>query len=49
MADRVNEIDKHSRETAVEVRFIKEILIQNLGNLTADTTRKTRRAKKSAA
>jgi len=49
MADRVNEIDKHSRETAVEVRFIKEILIQNLGNLTADTTRKTRRGKKSAA
>ena len=49
LADRVNEIDKHSRETAVEVRFIKEILVQNLGNLTADTTRKPRRAKKSAA
>lgn len=49
LADRVNEIDKHARETAVEVRFIKEILIQNLGNLTADTTRKQRRSKKSAA
>ena len=49
LADRVNEIDKHARETAVEVRFIKEILIQNLGNLTADTSRKQRRGKKSAA
>ena len=49
LADRVNEIDKHARETAVEVRFIKEILIHNLGNLTADTTRKQRRSQKSAA
>lgn len=49
LADRVNEIDKHARETAVEVRFIKEILIQNLGNLTAETNRKSRRGKKSVA
>ena len=49
LADRVNEIDKNSRETAVEVRFIKEILVQNLGNITAETTRKQRRGKKSAA
>ena len=49
LADRVNEIDKHARETAVEVRFIKEILIQNLGNLTAETSRKSRRGKKSVA
>lgn len=49
LADRVNEIDKNARETATEVRFIKEILIQHLGNLTDETTRKQRRGKKSAA
>ena len=49
LADRVNEIDKHSRETAVEVRFIKEILLQHLGSLGSESKTKVRRGKKSAA
>lgn len=49
LADRVNEIDKNSRETAVEVRFIKEILLQHLGSLGSESKTKVRRGKKSAA
>lgn len=49
LADRVNEIDKHSRETAVEVRFIKEILVQNMGNISSPQVTKQRRSKKSVA
>lgn len=49
LADRVNEIDKNSRETAVEVRFIKEILIQNMGGIVAEPSAKQRRSKKSVA
>jgi hypothetical protein len=41
LADRVNEIDKNSRETAVEVRFIKEILVQNMGNISSPQATKT--------
>ena len=49
LADRVNEIDKNSRETAVEVRLIKEILLQHLGALRSDSGQKQRRTKKSVA
>ena len=49
LADRVNEIDKNSRETAVEVRFIKEILVQNMGNISSPQVTKQRRSKKSVA
>jgi hypothetical protein len=49
LADRVNDIDKHSRETAVEVRFIKEILVQNIGNISSAQVTKQRRSKKSVA
>lgn len=49
LADRVNDIDKHSRETAVEVRFIKEILVQNIGNISSPQVTKQRRSKKSVA
>jgi len=49
LADRVNEIDKNSRETAVEVRLIKEILLQHLGALRSDSEQKKRRTKKSVA
>ena len=49
LADRVNDIDKHSRETAVEVRFIKEILVQNIGNISSLQVTKQRRSKKSVA
>ena len=49
LADRVNEIDKHSRETAVEVRFIKEILVQNIGNISSPQVTQQRRSKKSVA
>ena len=49
LADRVNEIDKNSRETAVEVRFIKEILVQNIGSISSPQATKQRRSKKSVA
>jgi hypothetical protein len=49
LADRVNEIDKNARETAVEVRFIKEILIQNMGGIAAEPSSRQRRRKKSVA
>ena len=49
LADRVNEIDKNARETAVEVRFIKEILIENMGVVSATPSVKQRRSKKSVA
>jgi hypothetical protein len=49
LADRVNEIDKNSRETAVEVRFIKEILVQNIGSISSPQATKQRRPKKSVA
>ena len=45
LKDKVNEIDRHARETAVEVQFIKDILVQYFGS----QGQKTRKTKKTAA